>query len=229
VRGCPTGAAEAKGRDIQAADLCRELLKDRAYFGEEGGVTLSGGEALLQKENVSLLKLLKDAGVRTAVDTCGQISSDTFEAALEYTDVVLYDVKIADSAQHRRFTGSSNELILKNLSLAAAWAKGGGRLWIRTPIIPGSSDGDDNIREIGAILRALPSGPSAIERWELCAFNNLCGAKYDSLEKEWAFEGVPLMTKNRMEEVADIAKRSSGLADVRATGATAKEDKDYEN
>jgi pyruvate formate lyase activating enzyme len=226
VRSCPTGAAEAKGTDISADDLCGELLKDQAYFGEDGGVTLSGGEALLQKENVGLLKLLKEAGVSTAVDTCGQIGTDTLEAALAYTDILLYDVKIAGSDRHKQFTGVGNELILKNLEVAARWAAGGGRLWIRTPIIPGASDSDENIRAIGKILAVLQTGVDAVERWELCAFNNLCGSKYDSLEKEWTFKGVPLMTKTRMEELAAIARESSNCKDVRATGATAQEEKE---
>ncbi|MDR0851823.1 MAG: glycyl-radical enzyme activating protein [Clostridiales Family XIII bacterium] len=223
MRSCPTGAIEAKGEEISEEQLCAELLKDRAYFGADGGVTLSGGEALLQKESICLLRMLKESGVNTAVDTCGQIGTDTLREALPYTDVLLYDVKIADSGRHKQFTGASNELILKNLSVAADWTAKGGRLWIRTPIIPGATDSDENIRDIGEILAALPKSTETIERWELCAFNNLCESKYDSLEKTWIFRNVPLIAKERMNTLAGIACASGACGDIRITGATASE------
>jgi pyruvate formate lyase activating enzyme len=219
VRACPTGAVEGKGREYSPEDLCKELLKDRAYFGNDGGVTLSGGEALLQKESVDLLRLLKEAGVGTAVDTCGQIPSETLSAALPYTDIVLYDVKIADSDEHKKFTDVGNKLILENLKLVAEW---GGRLWIRTPIIPGATDSVSNITAIAKILAALPDAAKAIERWELAAFNNLCGAKYESLNKEWKYKDVPLKTKAEMEELLKAAKEELQGVEIRTTGSTAK-------
>jgi pyruvate formate lyase activating enzyme len=265
VRACPTGAVEGKGREYSPEDLCKELLKDRAYFGDDGGVTLSGGEALLQKESVDLLRLLKAEGVGTAVDTCGQIPSETLTAALPYTDIVLYDVKIVDSDEHKKFTGVGNKLILKNLKLVEAWSldhhKGmdsgttprmtrelstsscdaspssctispsscaksqdphGVHLWIRTPIIPGATDSVSNITAIAKILAALPDAAKAIERWELAAFNNLCGSKYESLNKEWKYKDVPLKTKAEMEELLKAAKEELQGVDIRTTGSTAK-------
>jgi pyruvate formate lyase activating enzyme len=242
VRACPTGAVEGKGREYSPEDLCKELLKDQAYFGEDGGVTLSGGEALLQKESVDLLRLLKAAGVGTAVDTCGQIPGETLAAALPYTDIVLYDVKIADSDEHKKFTGVGNKLILENLKLVAADTAGRDsrlrgndktrgndkmrgndrRLWIRTPIIPGATDSVSNIREIAKILASLPDAANVIERWELAAFNNLCGSKYESLNKEWKYKDVPLKTKAEMDELLKTAKEELPGVDIRTTGSTAK-------
>jgi pyruvate formate lyase activating enzyme len=223
VRSCPTGAVEAKGEAIEVAELCRELLKDQAYFGEQGGVTLSGGEALLQAQSVDLLRLLKEAGVNTAVDTCGYIKPERLQAALPYTSIVLYDLKLADSAEHQKWTGVSNELILENLRIVAAWAGNSGRLWIRTPIIPGVTDSEQNISQIAAILAGLPGAPDCIERWELCAFNNLCASKYSSIEKEWTHADAPLITAAQMEQLVATARAGVAIADIRATGATKKE------
>ena len=174
VSACPTLALECKGIDAEPEELCRELVKDRAYFGRDGGVTLSGGEALLQDGTIELLRLLKQEGIQTAVDTCGMVFTEQLQAALPYTDILLYDLKIMNDADHLRWTGRSNAMILRNLGVAALWAKGNGRLWIRTPIIPGATDSDENIRAIGNRINAI----GGAERWELCAFNNLCTDKY---------------------------------------------------
>jgi len=115
------------------------------------------------------------------------------------------------------WTGAGNEEILRNLQIAANWAQSGaGRLWIRTPIIPDATDSEENILGIAAIVK--PYGP-AIERWELCAFNNLCGSKYQSLGRTWEYDGVPLVTHAKMEELCAVAKSTNACNDIRWTGA----------
>jgi len=214
---CPTGALEPKGRVWDIEKLCRELLKDRAYWGDDGGVTLSGGEPLMQEGALDLLRLLKKQGAHVAVDTCGLMPETRLRAALKHCDLVLYDLKLAYSARHMDWTGAGNEEILRNLQVAAQWARSGaGRLWIRTPVIPGATDSGENIRGIGKNIR--PYG-DAVERWVLCAFNNLCASKYRSLEREWEFEGVPLMERKRMDELCETAKSTNACADIRWTGA----------
>ena len=217
AEACPTGALEAKGVPWDAPELCRELLKDRAYWGVDGGVTVSGGEPLMQEGVIALLRLLKTQGVHTALDTCGLAPEERLRRALPLCDLVLFDLKLAYSARHVEWTGAGNEEILRNLQLTAQWARRGlGRLWIRTPVVPGATDGEDNIRGIAELLGQYGG---AVERWELCAFNNLCAAKYRSLGRIWEFEGAPLMGKAKMEKLLDIAK-STGL-DARYTGAVA--------
>ncbi len=220
VNACPTRALEGKGLDAEPATLCRELVRDSAYFGREGGVTLSGGEALLQDGAVELLRLLKDEGIQTAVDTCGMVFTEQLERALPLTDVLLYDLKIMDEAAHLRWTGQSNRMILRNFGVAALWAKGAGRLWVRTPLIPGATDSMENIRAIGERIRAV----GGVERWELLAFNNLCVDKYRRLGIDWAFAKTPLITKTRMAELLAAAQSTDACADIRATGALKEED-----
>lgn len=219
TESCPTGAIEGKGLDAEPAELVRELSKDRAYFGADGGVTLSGGEALIQDDALELLRLLQAERIQTAVDTCGMLFPEQLERALPYTDVLLYDLKLMDEEQHRRYTGQSNAMILRNLGIAAKWAKGAGRLWVRTPVIPGATDTVENIRAIGERISAIGS----VERWELCAFNNLCADKYRRLEIPWAYEGVPLMTRARMEALLVVAKATGACPDVRYTGTVREE------
>lgn len=219
VLACPTLALECKGIDAEPDELCRELVKDRAYFGRDGGVTLSGGEALLQDGAVELLSLLKAEGIQTAVDTSGMVFTEQLQAALPYTDILLYDIKLMNDADHMRWTGRGNAMILRNLGVAALWAKGSGRLWIRTPIIPGATDSDENIRAIGERISAI----GGAERWELCAFNNLCTDKYKRLDVDWQFHNAPLISKKRMDELLTIAKSTGACNDIRATGALAIE------
>ena len=219
VSACPTLALECKGIDAEPEELCRELVKDRAYFGRDGGVTLSGGEALLQDGTIELLRLLKQEGIQTAVDTCGMVFTEQLQAALPYTDILLYDLKIMNDADHLRWTGRSNAMILRNLGVAALWAKGNGRLWIRTPIIPGATDSDENIRAIGNRINAI----GGAERWELCAFNNLCTDKYERLDIDWAFKNAPLVSKKRMEELLTIARSTRACEDIRSSGAFLEE------
>ena len=101
--------------------LADELAKDRAYFEPSGGgVTLSGGEAALQGDFcLALLKELKDRGIQTALDTCGQIPQPVLAGLLPYVDILLYDLKEIDSEKHKKFTGAGNEKILANAVFAA--------------------------------------------------------------------------------------------------------------
>jgi pyruvate formate lyase activating enzyme len=216
---CPNGAIELKGRPVAVEELCRELIKDSAYFGPGGGVTLSGGEAMLQWEAVSaLVKLLKERGIHVAVDTAGCYDYRVLETVLPYIDLILYDLKIFDPEAHKSYTGADNCVILENYrKLASALpADTGTRLWVRTPIIEGATDSEENIRAIGAFLReaGLP------EKWELCAFNNLCRDKYLRLDKDWAYKDTGLTEKKHIERLTVCARE---YADCAVWSGTARE------
>lgn len=215
AEACPTRAIETKGEDRTVGDLFDELIKDAAYFGGEGGVTLSGGEIMAQAaEAAMLLQKLKEESIHTAIDTSGLCSREALDRILPWTDLVLYDLKLFDDAAHQRWTGVGNRRIMDNFDyLAEKKETLGFSLWVRTPIIPGATDSDDNIRQLARFI-----GGRA-DRWELCAFNNLCAGKYDRLGNPWAFAGVPLMTSHRMRELEAMA-REEGCANTFATGNT---------
>ena len=222
VEECPSGALNVKGEVFEAEQLLTELLKDRAYFGEDGGVTISGGEPLLQPEAVTwLLEALKKAGLNTALDTAGLVKTDLLLRALRHADLLLYDIKLMDDAEHRRHTGGGNAQILENLVKTAPYLKESGKkLWIRTPIIPGATDSKENIRAIAAFLAG--SVHDAAERWELCAFNNLCRHKYESLDWDWGYKETALVTDHAMAELLLLAasELKGSNIEVYGTGST---------
>lgn len=118
AEACPTCALELCGREYTVDELIREIEKDRAFYGETGGITLSGGEPFVQGELlVELLRKCKARGINTAVETCGYVDGELLRAALPHVDLFLWDVKDTDSKRHRRYTGVPNDPILRNLAL----------------------------------------------------------------------------------------------------------------
>lgn len=200
---CPAAALIVKGVSYTVDELFNELIKDKEYFeSANGGVTLSGGEALLQKNFcIELLKLLKENDVHTAVDTAGHLDYKIIKAAAEYTDLFLYDLKLADKAEHIKHTGATNSLLIDNLKKLTEDAK---EIWIRTPIIPDATDSEENIRQIATIIQDISS--DKITRWELCAFNNLCINKYEMLDVEWEYKNYPLIKQSTLDSLTNIAK-----------------------
>lgn len=201
---CPALAAKSRGSSETAENLVRELVKDKAYFGIDGGISISGGEALFQPAfTAELCRLLKAEGINTAVDTCGLCPWSALKAVLPYTDVFLYDIKVLDPVLHRKYTGADNKLILENLIKLAAEKLPGTRLWIRTPVIPGATDTDENISDIACFINSELQ--DSVERWELCAFNNLCTAKYSRFGQQWIYKDTALLTEDRMESLRSLA------------------------
>lgn len=206
---------------MDADQLVKELLKDTAYFGPDGGVTLSGGEALMQTAFcVDVTQQLQSAGTQVALDTCGLCSQEALQRILPHVDLFLYDIKLLDPVSHKEHTGASNAMILKNLQyLADQLRSNGKRLWIRTPIIPGATDTDDNIRSIAQWIAGNIA--DVMERWELCAFNNLCESKYQRLGKSWTYSQYTRITEERMQILRDIAIQQNISPDrIYATGMT---------
>jgi pyruvate formate lyase activating enzyme len=211
VEACPAGALEAKGAAWKADRLVEEVLKDRVYFEKSGGgITVSGGEALLQAAFVCrFLEKLQDRAIHTALDTAGNVSFDVLISALWHTDLVLYDLKLIDAARHRLYTGNDNSLILDNAArLASLMRKDSGNkeLWIRTPVIPGATADEENIAAIGNFITAELG--SVVAKWELCTFNNLCRDKYQRLGEEWRFRDTPLILRHEMERLLGVAAAS---------------------
>jgi len=225
---CPSTALELIGLPWQPQDLLEELLKDRAYFEKSGGgVTLSGGDPAIQAPfAAALLKDLKLSGIQTAIDTCGVCSNGALDLLLPHTDLALFDIKEIDPEKHKAFTGKSTSEILKNLLFICRHMDSHllpGRLWIRTPIIPAATATKDNIQGIGEFISANIA--AWVDRWELCAFNNLCRDKYRRLGLEWEFSDSELMSKSDMENLATVARNSGVNPDiVHWSGSTRVED-----
>ncbi len=213
VKECPSTAMEVKGEEWELDKLVDEVIKDRAYFEKsKGGITVSGGEALCQWQfTTEFFKRLKELGIHTTLDTCGMCSKNAITSVLPYTDLVLFDLKLMDPQLHKKFTGTTNQVVLENVkSIAETIRKNGypSQIWIRTPVIPNATADDNNIIAIGEFISENLN--DVISRWDLCAFNNLCDDKYKRLDREWAFREAKLIPKEEMERLAQLAK-STGV------------------
>ncbi|HHU43369.1 MAG: glycyl-radical enzyme activating protein [Bacillota bacterium] len=201
---CPTNAIEVKGREIEISELVNELLKDKVFYEKSGGgVTLSGGEAALHWEYAyELMDELKKRGIHTALDTAGCYPYKILQKLLEKTDLLLYDIKHIDNEKHKEFTDVENTLILQNAKRVGSLEKP--EVWVRTPIIPDSTDSEENIKGIGKFIKEnMPN----ITKWELVTFNNLCKNKYQLLNRDWGYENKELIQKEKIEKLWALAKK----------------------
>jgi pyruvate formate lyase activating enzyme len=230
VDECPSGAMEQWGTRWSLDALLSEAKKDWSYFESSGGgVTISGGEPVLWASFLApFLERCRDLGLHTALDTCGMCSRAALRMLTARADLVLFDVKEIDPERHARLTGQSNQRILANRTDIAEQMRQGQRpaeLWIRTPLIPGATLTEENIRGIGEFI-AREVG-DVVTRWELCAFNNLAGDKYRRLGLRWEYEGVALMTEADLAHIEEVAQASGVDPEtVIATGRTRLEKAD---
>jgi len=214
---CPAAALEVIGKARTAGDVAREAARDRVFYEKSGGgVTLSGGEPAIQDEfSIELIQLLKQEGIHVAVDTCGGVSWHRLQPLIDAADMILYDLKTMDAQAHLRYTGVLLELVLDN---AREVARSGKTMWVRTPAVPGYTDSEDNIRAIAAFIREELPG---VERYDILAFNNTCGAKYGRLDRVFHLAGEPLLAEEKMRRLAEVASEE-GVATARWSGATSK-------
>lgn len=197
------------GRYWDTSGLVKEACKDSMFFDDfSGGVTVSGGEPVLQHKFLyEFLEALKMQGVDTALDTSGFGKREIYEKIYPYVDTFLYDIKFMDEKLHQEYTGVSNKIILDNLRFVADKIRKqkDTRLWIRTPLIPGATAVKENIEEIGWFIQKELA--DVIERWELCAFNNVCKEKYVKIGQDWEYGHCRLMEEKEVRELAAAAEK----------------------
>ena len=201
---CPSKALAVVGEYKTVEEIIGIAMKDALYFDLfAGGVTFSGGEPLMQVDMLeATLPQLKAKGVNIAIDTCGNVPYLSFERILPYVDSILFDVKIYDSQEHKRFTGAGNQRIFDNLQRLSKAMTPKQKLWIRTPLIPNATANVQNIQDICTFIKDLPH----LERYELCAFNNVCRDKYRKLGLDWPYKKTELMNEKEATLFFDIAK-----------------------
>ncbi len=178
VTACRTSAREIAGRTVSADEVMKEIRMDALFYGSDGGVTLTGGECLLQPDfALELLRRSKAEGIGTAIETSGYTQFETFERIAPYLDIALYDVKVMDGEKHRQYTGVSNERILENLRRLSAEL--GIPVIARTPLIPGVNDDEANLRAMGTFLREqVPT----LREVDLLPYHRLGEGKWAQLE-----------------------------------------------
>jgi pyruvate formate lyase activating enzyme len=180
-------------------DVAARVLPNRALLEMAGGgVTFSGGEPLLQADFViELTRALST--VHLCMETSGYAPEDVFTRAVDCMDLVIMDIKLADTREHRRWTGVGNELIKRNLE---ALKQSGKPFWIRIPMIPGVTDGEQNMRETAEFLRSARH----LQKVELLRYNKAAGAKYAGLDMVYA---PTFSEKEPPQTLVDIFKEAN--------------------
>ena len=186
---CPSGARMITGRAYTARELYREAAKDAAFYRKGGGgVTLSGGEVLLQWEVASeTLRLCRTNYVNTCIETSAFAPWAQLWQVAQYCHTVFVDLKHMDSEKHREQTGVPNELILENIQkLCQALPQRGGRVIVRLPLIPGCNDGAEDVAAAARFVGSLPNRPEM----NLLPYHNLGESKYGMIGETCALSGL---------------------------------------
>ena len=198
---CFPGALKMAGRSVSVAEVMGEILQDRAYYADSGGgVTLSGGELFCQAEFAdALIDACREEKIPVAVETNLNWQFESARPILEKLDLIMFDVKIFDSVEHKRWTGVENAELLDNARRLDTLDR---PLIARTPLIPGATDSAENIRAIAGFLRNFRN----LRCYELLNFNPLGDSKYRALEEKNPFVSArPLKPEalNRLREAAE--------------------------
>lgn len=195
--GCFSGAKVVCGRRMTVSEVFREIEQDRPYYGEEGGVTLSGGEPLCQAEFArALLEKCREEGIRGAMESNLSVRWEVAEPVVRLLSTMMIDLKIWNDERHIRFTGGSNRSVKENLLRAQETNV---PLILRTPVIPGVNAEEDEIRAIAGFARGL----SNLKYYELLSYHPLGLSKAQALGREFTEFEKP--TKERMRALAEAA------------------------
>lgn len=190
----------AGGKEYTVTDLANKCERYKEYFGKEGGITVSGGEPLLQAEFVRELFLeCHKRGINACLDTSGSIIDDSVMALLDVTDTVLLDIKYTTDSDYLNFVGCSIDTPLKFLDILSAKNI---PTVIRQVIIPSLNDTDENI----VALKKIIASHKNIIKTELLPFKKLCSVKYDKLKLDFKFKDLSEPTKNKIEELEQKLK-----------------------
>ena len=196
---CLGNALTLYGEEVTEDELLPKLLEDKEFYeNSNGGVTLSGGECLMQSDFCAeLLKKLKENGINTAVDTCGFVPQQAIDKVIPYTDVFLYDMKAYDEDIHIKCTGYSNKLILENIKYIDSCNKA---IEVRIPYVPDYNS--DQIEKIAVFLKDLNN----LTKVRILPYHNYAGSKYTSLAKENTLP-TQLPTDSEMEDARTILRK----------------------
>lgn len=212
VSECFADARVLAGQRMHIDDVFDVILADRQFYADGGGVTLSGGEPLVQPDfSAALLQRCQAEGLHTAIETAGNYPWRVLERVLPHVDLVMMDLKHMDSQQHHAGTGVTNERIL---ATARRLAEHNIPLWFRTPVIPGYNAAPEDITAIARFVRELVmlrAAAVAVDaqpiRYELLRFHQLAGDKYRSLGREYRARDLKPLTKTQMDDLSVLAQR----------------------
>jgi len=196
-RVCPAGVRELVAKEMSVSEVMAEIEKDVIFYDESGGgVTFSGGEAIMQPEFLlEILKSCRKREIHTALETCGFVTLDSLKSISDYVNLFLYDIKLMDSKKHQALTGVPNELILSNLRWLTEHHP---KVIVRVAIIPGINDDEENLRQIGEFVTSLKHATELH-----CLSYHTAGVdKYQKLGLKYRLPDLQSPDSERMEEIA---------------------------
>ena len=184
------------GEDYSAEDLFNKIKRYKPYFGQNGGVTFSGGEPLLSAHFINeVAPLLKEANINYALDTSGQVDmNDETKKAITNSELVILDLKFWDNDSYFKYTGKTMARTLTTLYFLNAIQK---RTWIRTVIVPGINDSKEVLDKYIEILKLYPF----IEKYELLGFHTMGFFKYENLGIDNPLKDVPPMDQDKLKDL----------------------------
>ncbi|MBR3965917.1 MAG: glycyl-radical enzyme activating protein [Clostridia bacterium] len=195
------GILKTVGEDRTAGEILDEVERDRVYYRRSGGggLTLSGGECLVQHDfSLALLALAKERGISTAIETTGFAKAETIKKLLPYVDTVLMDIKHMNGEKHKEFTTQDNALILENAKLIAKEAK---RMVVRVPVVPTFNDTEDEIRAIAKFAYDI-----GVMELHLLPYHRIGSDKYAGLGRKYKMEHIRPPEKEKMEKLLKVAE-----------------------
>ncbi len=203
VEECPSEAIKLWGTEMSVSECMDIILRDKGYYDRSnGGVTISGGEPLLQSDFVAeLFQECKNQGVNTCFETTLYSSWENVEKLIPYTDIFIVDIKHMDSFTHKKYTGVGNELVLSNLEKLS---KRTHEIILRIPVIPNVNDTMDNIEATANFIITKLKG--RIRVLQLLSFMRLGEEKYEALGLEYKMKGIHFHRKSFQIKVNKIAK-----------------------
>lgn len=194
------------GEEFDSAQVVRKALRYRSYWGRDGGVTVSGGEALLQIGFLTeLFRMLKSEGVNTCLDTAaGPFRDDReyleiFDELMRYTDLVMLDIKQIDNAAHKALTGIENTAILKCAQHLSTIGKD---MWIRHVLVPGVTDDEQQLRQLREFIDTLDT----VKKVEVLPYHSMGMFKWDNLGIPYTLKGVDSPDEESLARVRQILK-----------------------
>lgn len=202
LQGCPLRCGYCHNPETQEISVGNKLSSDeivdkavryREYFGKDGGITLSGGEPLLQAEFAAgVFQKCREKGINTCLDTSGCVINQAVERLIDLTDYVMLDIKFTDDQDYQKYVGCSLSKPLDFLKLLQSKNKA---VRLRQVIVPSLNDSDENIIELSKIANEY----SCVKSVELLPFKKICKSKYDALKREFLFEGFKVPTTSQMD------------------------------
>lgn len=187
-----------KGQIKTVDEIMTLARSQRPFFGKKGGITVSGGEPLLQAAAlIPLFQALKAEGFNTCIDTNGSIWNDDVEELMRFTDLVLLDIKEIDPAAHRRITEKSNEATLRTATLLAEKQI---PVWVRYVLVPGHTDDEEHLHRLGTFLKPMTN----VQKLEIQPYHKLGVHKYEALGWPYLLEGVDQNSAEQLERARTI-------------------------